>query len=119
MLLLPFDCLDPYSIATNAFLYGFPVVSAWLTQKKLVEPLSEESIPRQNLFHLIALSSMMSVIGFSSVYLIQLLAVGFGYRGYRAMLEFFLSNLPIFSILLIGVFAVEIAEHKLKAQLEF
>jgi hypothetical protein len=114
MLLFPFDCLDPYSIAANAFLYGFPVVSAWLTHKKLIESLSEEKVPRQNLFHLMALSSLMSVIGFFSVYLIQLLAMGFGYG---VVLEFFLSNLSIFSILLIGVFAVEMAEHKLKAQL--
>ena len=115
MLLFPFDYLDPYNIAINAFLYGFPVISAWLTHKKLIEPLSEERVPRQNLFHLVGLSSIMPIVGFSSVQVIGLLLVGFSSMYIYALT--FLSSFPIFSILLIGVFAVEIAEHKLKAQL--
>jgi len=115
ILLFPLDHLDPYNIAATAFLYGFPVISAWLTQKKLVEPLSEERVPRQRLFHLVGLSSIMPIVGFSSVQVIGLFVVGF-FSIYIYALTF-LSSFPVFSILLIGFFAVEIAEHKLKAQL--
>ena len=118
MLLLPFDYLDPYSIVPNAFLYAFPVISALLTHKKLIEPLSEEKVPKQNLFHLIALFSVVPIVGFFSVQFIQMLSI-FGYSVSLIMLRGHLLSLPIFSILLIGVFAVEIAKHKLKTQLTF
>ena len=117
VLLYPFDVLDPSALVTNFFMYVFPVFSAWLMHKEIIEPLRKDEIPRQSVFHLIGLVAITSFLAFYSIIISSYFAVGMPYLlPYEIMLqrliETLIHMLPIFSILLIGIGAVEISRHK-------
>jgi hypothetical protein len=112
MLLYPFENLR---IESMPFISVFvvPVISAWLTQKKIIEPLGKENIPGHNLFHLIGLLSITPLLWY-------LFIIYFGYIvggiisifGYEILLQTLMNTISYFSILLIGMGAVEISRYK-------
>jgi len=95
-----------------------PFFLAWLTQWKLVKPLSEEKVPSQKWFHLLRAMGLSSVI-FLEVFCIALPWLQ-RYKLYELhytpyMLLSDISGLTaIFSSLIVGTLCVAIAKHKSK-----
>jgi hypothetical protein len=117
ILLYPFDILDTHTIVTNIFWYVFPVLSAWLMHKRIIEPLRKEEIPRQSVFHLIGLVSIISFLGLYSIIISSRFVWGMFYLLpyeiiLKMLLETFIGILPFFCILFIGIGAVEISRYK-------
>jgi hypothetical protein len=117
ILLFPFESIlgnpELSGIMTIIFMFALPVISAWLTQKKIIEPLRKEKVPRQNLFHLMGLLSIMPFLGFLSIIYIGYFVGGvISIFGYEILTQTFINALPHFSILLIGIGAVEISRYK-------
>jgi len=122
LLLFPFENIlrnpELSGIMTITFMFALPVISAWLTQKKIIEPLRKENVPRQNLFHLMGLFSIMPFLGYLSI-------IYFGYFvggiisifGYEVLVQTFMNALPNFSLLLIGIGAIELSRLKLNHSL--
>jgi hypothetical protein len=122
LLLFPFENffknLDLQGIMTITLMLVLPVISAWLTQKKIIEPLRKEKVPRQNLFYLMGLLSIMPFLGYLSIVYIGYFVGGIiSIFGYEILAQTFINALPIFSILLIGIGAVEISRFKLNHSL--
>ncbi len=122
ILLFPFENIlenpELSGIMTIIFMFTLPVVSAWLTQKKIIEPLRKEKVPRQNLFYLMGLLSIMPFLGYFSIIYIGYFVGGIiSIFGYEILIQTFMNALPHFSFLLIGIGAVELSRFKLNHSL--
>jgi hypothetical protein len=113
-----FENLDLQGIMIITFMLVLPVISAWLTQKKIIEPLRKEKVPRQNLFHLMGLFSIMPFLGhLSIIYAGYFIGGVISIFGNEILVQTFMNALPIFSFLFIGIGAVEISRFKLNHSL--
>ena len=106
----PFSLMSTFPFENSLlfmFTSLFPIVSVGLTLAKLVRPLSQKKAPSQNWFHFIGL--------FSATCMGACLC----YSLYTSGVERVLQALPVvlfyFSILLIGIFAVETSGHRLSS----
>jgi hypothetical protein len=115
LLLYPFDNLGLIGTMISILWFVFPVFSAWLMHREIIEPLREEIVPKQNLMHLIGLTALTSYVVPLSMYLVQLFSYGTIENEYilKNMLDYIFYSLPFFAVLLIGIFAVEISRYKM------
>ena len=113
ILLHPFSFLndmDLHNAMLSILFYGIPIISAMLTQWKIIEPLKEEKAPRHHVYLLIASLPVVSVV---------VLFVDFFFGLFPDMMrlemsiQLFLQSLALFSPLLIGVLAVKMSLSKL------
>jgi hypothetical protein len=96
------------------FIYLFPTVAAGLVHTKLMKPLSEKKAPSQNWFHSVALFST-TILGGPLCF--ALWYINIPASGLEIVLHSLLLVLLFFSVLLVGVFAVEMSAYRLKARL--
>lgn len=113
MLLYPFTFLndmDLHNAMLSILFYGIPIISAMLTQWKIIGPLREEKAPRHHLYLLVGLLPVMSVV-------VLFFDFFFGFfpdmMRLEMMLPLFLPSLAFFSPVFIAVFAVEMSLSKL------
>jgi len=119
------------AVLVIAFIF-LPFFFAWLTQWKLVKPLSEEKVPSQKWFNLLFVIGLSFVISIE-VYIIvkpwldYLSSIKYFYEFGRLPLliytpEMLLSNILgatlFFSSLIVGTLCVAIAKHKSKKSCE-
>lgn len=115
VMMWPITSIDMSLMITFTFL--FPIVSVGLTHMKLIRPLSEKKAPSQNWFHLIGLFSTTDVGGLLVVCAWSSLRMNIHASGIEPVLKALPLILLYFSVLLLGVFAVETSGYRLRAPL--
>jgi len=119
LFLYPYSCF--WSLQDIAFFTTFtfpPFLLAWLTQWKVVKPLSEEKVPLQIWFHLLLMMGLSLLIFIEVSFILVIPWVDGSSRLFLFSPSILLSNILganlLFSSLAAGTLCVAVARHKSK-----